>query len=221
MKRIVVALLAVCILPCALLAGCGTSNQGATASSSAASVESAASASSEASSESSASSAAAQQQMPEAQEIALPQTVTKQDYEMELSRAWWTEGVSEKVSDSTTIGFLAKSNGGDVLLVIGGTFSQLGAGDYLTAALELSIETSDGTILEGHGWNPVGTVLSGTTGNLYLVVVMTDEQRESFSSGVATLTVKRCTGEGRTAEETDEILDVYRFNISAQDISAE
>ena len=192
MKRIVLAF-AVCIMSCILLTACGGSGQSSAASSESSSLP----------------------------QIKLGETVTVGDYEFTVSNPHWTGLISEKVSETTTISFEAVANGGDIMLVFDCDFTNNSDSDYLSYAMNATVETSDGTLLPGGGWSPVGTIPAGSSGHIYLYVLASNADRDAFKSGVVTLNVRACTMEDGKAKVGSDVIGEYQFEISAQDIAAE
>ncbi len=148
-----------------------------------------------------------------AQSIELNQTVTNENLELTLTGVEWTDKIEKQLSEYTSTEVTASSNGADVLLVVRGTFKNLGGSNYSTSAMTVTCKANDKYDLSGSVF-PYDSIKPLSTGELSFYIPMSNEMKDTFKSGTMNLKFKSCSMDGDAIQINSDVIGEYELKIT-------
>lgn len=137
--------------------------------------------------------------------IELNQTITTDDYELTLTGVEWTNEVKVQVSDYYSWSFDAETLGGETMLVVKGSFKNLGTSKYSTMAMAAGFKVNDKYDLDGRASAHNSSISPLSTEDVFFYAVTSNEMRDAFKEGTMTLKLRSCTAEGDKTKFGDVI----------------
>lgn len=209
MKRVFGSIVASGLL-CIGLAGCGATAKVSSSGGSSSDPASAATVKTDDSSSIADSSSTAKQ----AETIELNKTITTDDYELTLTGVEWTNEVKEQISENMSWSINAESMGGETMLLVRGTFKNLGGSNYSTSAMNVGFKVNDKYDLQGSAMTHNSSISPLSTENVFFYTATSNEMKDTFKNGTMTLKLKSCTTEGDSIQIGTDVIGEYVLKIA-------